>query len=557
MIRLIGSSGLALWLILAASTVAANRVTGLGDVAGDTVLDRAEGLLIDSIEIDNRNIYDTEDPRYDNFIFRTANHLHVRTREKTVRRELLFARGDTFSTTLVEETARNLRSNLILYDAWIETEILSDDRVLVRVVTMDQWSLSGGLQVGREGNESNLRLEVTEKNLLGNSQFLNFTYFFESEEPDYLTGRFLDRRLWGRDYSMMAAFSNNPESKYHRATFSHPFYDLSQKFHWLAGYIDNSGIREVYSDSVEIAESGYEGDFVSLGFGTRHGSYSRKLTLDLKYDYRFERITSREIFSDRPADSLEALASFPNDSLYHGVGLVMIYSMMDFARLKRIDGFGYTEDFTLGPAIGFNVYRAFGKDDVLFDAFGMGVSYSGLWSSTIFRFSAEDKLWYDDGDTYRNVTSLSAKIYNRSVDFFTLAFSAGFRADAESDDGNPLTLGGTTGLRVYDKYFKTGDRRAVLNLEGRFFPDIEILSVMLGGVLFVDAGRTWKVGEPFRIRDFYGSVGGGLRISFERSSKTALVRWDVAYSEKMGWQLSLGAGQYFGARGDRLPLTTR
>ena len=131
-----------------------------------------------------------------------------------------------------------------------------------------------------------------------------------------------------------------------------------------------------------------------------------------------------------------------------------------------------------------------------------------------------------------------------------LALRAKYSSDWKPDSANSLVLGGTTGLRGYVEYFRTGDRLAVVNLESRLYPGLDILSVMLGAVAFVDIGRTWKSGEPLSVHGFDGTIGIGLRVSFEKSSKTALLRFDVAYSEKNGWQLSIGSGQYFRAIND-------
>ncbi|RKX26392.1 MAG: hypothetical protein DRP45_03585, partial [Candidatus Zixiibacteriota bacterium] len=66
-----------------------------------------EGFYIDSVVVENRNIYDTEDPRYAGFLFRMTNRLHVVTREKIIRQELLFEKGQQLVPDAIEETARN------------------------------------------------------------------------------------------------------------------------------------------------------------------------------------------------------------------------------------------------------------------------------------------------------------------------------------------------------------------------------------------------------------------------------------------------------------------
>ena len=87
-------------------------------------LSQYAGIEIDSIVIENRNIYNTDEPGYDKFLFKLANKLHIKTRAYVVKRELLQKVGDPFSPDLAEEAARNLRRTMKVYDAWIQAELL-------------------------------------------------------------------------------------------------------------------------------------------------------------------------------------------------------------------------------------------------------------------------------------------------------------------------------------------------------------------------------------------------------------------------------------------------
>ena len=129
-----------------------------------------DGLLIDSVEIENREIFDTAVKGYDNFIFRTANKLHVKTQKPVLARELLLKKGDEFSAELAEETARNLRNRYVIYDAWIEVTPLTDSTILVRLISIDEWSFAGGFEITREGNEYLYQIGFEEQNFLGLNQ---------------------------------------------------------------------------------------------------------------------------------------------------------------------------------------------------------------------------------------------------------------------------------------------------------------------------------------------------------------------------------------------------
>ncbi len=55
---------------------------------------------IDTIIIENRNIFDREDAAPD-WVARLANKLHMRTRQSVIRRRLLLNRGDPFDLARV------------------------------------------------------------------------------------------------------------------------------------------------------------------------------------------------------------------------------------------------------------------------------------------------------------------------------------------------------------------------------------------------------------------------------------------------------------------------
>ena len=103
-------------------------------------------------------------------------------------------------------------------------------------------------------------------------------------------------------------------------------------------------------------------------------------------------------------------------------------------------------------------------------------------------------------------------------------------------------LGGTSGVRGYDKYYLTGNKKLVVNLENRFFTDIKIISAVIGGVIITDFGKIWKSD----ISKFIYSYGAGLRIGFEKATQN-IVRIDFIRTKSNIWEISIGTGQYFNA----------
>ncbi len=499
-----------------------------------------DSLVIRSIVIDNRNIYDTRDEDYDQFFYKAANKLHYRTRKSVIERELLFNVGDKFSEDLLAETARNLRSRLSIYDAWIEVTVRADG-VHVTVVTVDQWSFASGVSIRREGNETSYRLSVEETNLLGNNQLLSLDYILGAEDGDYLTSSFADSRILGRPYRFAWVFSGNRVAGGNHVVFGHPYYSLSQICMYDVAVGFNSGRRDQYDDTLKVAESGYEGEYVSTAFAYRMGSYRKKIRIGTSYKYRFERISDR-----RPLPGRTDI-TFPSDSVYHQFGLDLRGSAVSFIKLQRIDGFGYTEDFTLGATVSAGISRAFrpGLDSHLFDVLEFRLGHGLYAGESLIMLTGSNSYWFKSGRALRQLTGVTAQYYGRMFSFLTLAFNGQYLSDWDRDGSERLVVGGSSGVRGVDKFYQTGNRRVLVNIEGRFFPGINILSAIIGAAAFTDIGRAWKTGESVNFDDPVISAGAGLRLYLERFLKDKVLRFDFAYSERGRWEISVGADQYF------------
>lgn len=516
------------------------------------------GVIVDSVVIENSNIFDTASKRRRHFIFRLANKLHYKTRRNVIKREVLIKAGEAFSPELAEETARNLRQRLALYDAWVETEMLANGHLLVRIVTIDEWSLSGGLNISRDGNETEYRLALAEKNLLGNNQYLSTEYIVPSSDDDYVVARFLDRRFFGSPYTVGFGYGDDPLGTFRRVSFGHPFYDLSQRYSFDLTAASTGGRREIHNDSLLVGWSNNEGDLFKIGGAYRIGSYERKVRISSQYAYRYERSFDKTITDTTTDGRLLAVSAFPSDSLYHQVGGGLRLSNLDFVMLKRIDGFGYTEDFVLGQALRVGYARALTGDfqDYVFDVFDLGFSEGYRRGSNLAFLTYQKMFWFRGDEDFRRVTKLLANYYGRAFTFLTIAARGVYTSDWRVGGAEALTVGGRGDIRGFDEFFETGGRKGVFNVEGRFYPNVEFLSILLGGAVFADAARTWKTDERLSLKGFYASAGVGLRIALERSSKNRLLRIDLAYSDKNGWQLSIGTDQYFKAQAGSFLLTT-
>src|SRR5690348_13649401 len=101
-----------------------------------------------------------------------AERMHRVTQPGTIRRELLFAPGDSVDTLRVAESLRRLRALVYLEDAEIEARTCTDSvGVAVTVRTRDSWSAQPIFTM----KQRSLALGVAESNALGTGRVVRLT----------------------------------------------------------------------------------------------------------------------------------------------------------------------------------------------------------------------------------------------------------------------------------------------------------------------------------------------------------------------------------------------
>src|SRR5207247_4288140 len=99
-----------------------------------------------------RAIFDPIPPGPLGPFYRLGNLLHLRTRARTVRQQLLFAPGEPWREARRAETARALRALDYLEPLGIQAR-RTGDSVAVTVETRDAWTTSPELNLERGGGE--------------------------------------------------------------------------------------------------------------------------------------------------------------------------------------------------------------------------------------------------------------------------------------------------------------------------------------------------------------------------------------------------------------------
>jgi hypothetical protein len=125
-----------------------------------------------------------------------AAPLHPPSRIETIRRQLLFAPGDTVDTLLVGETMRRLRRSRLFSDAVLVAQRCEGSGTTALLIrTRDSWTLR---PTARLRTPSSLSIGIEERNLFGTGRTLALTHEMSSRgSGNGIT--FVDPWLFGRD----------------------------------------------------------------------------------------------------------------------------------------------------------------------------------------------------------------------------------------------------------------------------------------------------------------------------------------------------------------------
>ena len=142
--------------------------------------------------------------------------------------------------------------------------------------------------------------------------------------------------------------------------------------------------------------------------------------------------------------------------------------MLDFKTFRKIDGFGYTEDFTLGHTAAIGYSRAFNPlfNKHVYDRALLNYSLGFNVANELFYFSFTRINKFKGTRDFQRLSIVGANYYHRGPEFLTIAFNADYINDWRTEGTENLILGGRAGLRGYRSEFKTGYRLAGINPEG-------------------------------------------------------------------------------------------
>jgi hypothetical protein len=471
------------------------------------------------------------------------NWFHWTTRERIVRRELLFQEGGAFENARIEETMRNLRGmGLFALVRIVAVQVEDPDAVGIVVHTRDLWSLRLETDFNASTIVDQFSARLIERNFLGLNKQLGVN--FNLLPRTYTLGQeYTERRVLGstvRVEQAAAVVFNREHQRAEGSTWSlsvaEPFYSLKQRWAWsAAGSYTTQVIRQLRQRQVARFPSVTEdpdGPFAQRVWRQQNASaalagYHRvgeqvKNTLGLGWDFRYRHSQpNRETMLVPELETYFDTRVVPRERRESGPLLSYELFTPTYVTFENLATFGQSENVRVGPSFSLSSrvpLRALGSNTSSWVVNGI-TGYT--WAPAGFLIDARVEL-VGRLERERLVDQrVIAQLRGASPVLFK-AFRVVARAnwDARRNDtlNTFVALGSSNGLRGYksQELSAVGASRLLTNVELRSVPFLAWEAVHVGAVAFWDMGTVYERRGAFSLAH---AVGLGLRVLFPQLNR--------------------------------------
>lgn len=521
---------------------------------------------ISQVLIDNHSIFDPAEisGRFD-WAYRLVNALHVRTRPRFIRRELLFGPNSCYDPLLLTESERLLRGYPFIAQANVFGLLQPDRTWHVVVETQDEWTTK--LTLGARWDNGSLRFEklaLTEENFLGRGILVGG--FIREREQERELGLSLELpRIGGSRTDTRLSWGRTRTGEFFEQGFQYPFVGeigrvagrqqflrRQTSFPYSLGSSPNRTPETPTHVLLPMDEQRFEltvagrlgrpGNLTIFGLGFSNASLTFPgfpETVEIALDEDFD--------DPQPGDSM-AIESVRHQTLHSPgmrVNLLIGQRNVRFERFLGLDALRGTQDVALGTDLAFTLGRSIGSTSSVNDReapanlyfrirAGAGAA-PGAFLILLAGGIEGHRITSGDGTHHRwrdLLSELALMFYWQPEDWSRHTFFVRATGVGGWNTTQPfqLTLGGASGVRGYDRGALPVGRRIVLSLEDRVYlgwpwPDL----FDLGITVFADIGAGWAGDVPFGAdTGWRGTLGTGFRVGFPAGSRS-VARVDLAW----------------------------
>lgn len=472
-----------------------------------------------NIYIENGNVFDSTESNA-LYVKDIMNALHIITKPYVIQDELLFRKDDDLTEQTILETERNLRQTGLFTDVRIELDSSGFDYYDVYIITKDRWSLTPSVLYGTGGGISEYGARLSEKNLLGTGNKLEFEGLYRNENDIRWQGfASLEMpRVFRSDFSLLASLQANRFRTDQNISFIDPYRNTQDLLSYGMMLQNSYGSDFLYLNNLDSA--------ILLPFHERIGRayFSRAINKENRLFF-----TGLVEYNQTDRGIPQSRRAFDNS----GKVLIQFSSLSQkFVPVERVNLFR-TEDLVVGGYGRVVLGKIFpiesGGDNLLYlggqgeQSYYDGKNYlfGQLTAGSAFKGAVASY-------TYQEFLGLG---FHRLSDDITLAGSIRQQTAWRWNALRQMILDNDFGLRGYDANRFAGDNRLLANAEIRYFTGIDLWLFDFELAGFYDIGSVWDQSVKVTDSQFYSSVGLGLRFhSRKTSGEHSIFRVDFAYN---------------------------
>ncbi len=504
----------------------------------------ARKAAIGKIEVVIGEVFDLAKPEENNWIGRTANHLHASTREAVIRRVLLFTEGERVLERRIRETERLLRALPFVKNARIDPVEQPDGTVLAKVWVQDAWTLQVDASFSKVGGQSVTSFGVDEKNFFGSGKSVAFDFSKDHERSTWGLS-YGDPQLFGSRWTLNAHTQYLSDGFLRSLQVERPFFALDTPWSTGVGFAQRHSSLYLYDRGKQIYQAPFVQDEVRLsGAKLLHTTENRVWRGGLffvRQDTSYGPITTTP-----PPGPLAAPVLI--DRRLRGPGVT--FSTQEDAYDDFVDllGMDSPEDYNLAwtGEVDLGVYsRAFGSSIA---APFFRIKTARGWSS-----SSEDLVLFSatlDGrkpatGLENSHLSLALTGYRKVTPYQILAGMVTVDRAKKPDPETWYYLGGDQGMRGFPNQLHPGDALWTASFDYRLLTEQRPWGlVRIGYSFFTDLGSVRRLDGQGWSR-IYSDVGVGLRLGNLKSSVGRVILLSVAVplnreTYQARWQFTVG-----------------
>ena len=441
-----------------------------------------------------------------------GNIFHNKTKNKIIKRLLLFDKNSQLDSTIIKETERILRSQSYIRQAHIETfPTKSKDSVDVTIYVLDSWSL----YADADGSFNQGTIRLFERNFLGKGHQLSFRYSQEISGNTRPSFGFNYRipNIYATTISTSVHYSINFD-KYYEKYWSvwRPYYSIYTR--WAGGFtISERTFREDFKKNGIIYPQDLKIDtqdlWASGAFPIYKNEEKNKVT-NFIISSRFYKIN----YITPPLRELDENQYFSNrETFITSIGISQIGYKQDryIFRIKDIEDIPIGKNLSLLSGFRYNLNN-------ISPYLGFKAMYGNYWNFGYLSYDFQIGSFFKEENkqtTIRGEFIYFSPLFDLGKwhfrQFFKLQYVNGISRKNYFKDR--ITLNGNTGIIGFNSPILSGTRKSVFTFQTQSYSPFSLLGFRINPFFTADVGFIGESSNSILKDQIFTKWGIGLYVT--------------------------------------------